>query len=296
MTTVKVSSLDKLVLAPGDKIAIVAGSGRLPIDLAEHLTGQGISPFIVMLGGEADACLAQFEHTVLELESVATFIPLLKRHRVSHVVFGGEVSRRPRLRSMKLNLPLLALLPRVIMALTKGDDGLLRVLVDGVEAAGIRVVGAHQIMPDLLAPEGTLTAALPVKKDWADIKAARQAALAIGALDIGQAAIAIGGRAVALEGIEGTEGLLERVKTLRTHGRIAGKKRGVLAKCCKPAQEERIDLPAIGPDTIRGAHAAGLAGVAVDAGRSLIIDCSTVIGEANRLGLFVVGLPPDKTS
>lgn len=139
-----------------------------------------------------------------------------------------------------------------------------------------------------------MTEASPQKSDWRDLEAAAQAARAIGMLDIGQGAVAIGGRAIALEGIEGTDGLLERVKAMRGHGRIAGKKRGVLVKCAKPGQELRMDLPAIGPATVIAAHEAGLAGIGVEADRSLILDAKNVFGEANRRGLFVVGLPPGK--
>ena len=115
----------------------------------------------------------------------------------------------------------------------------------------------------------------------------------IGGLDIGQAAIAVGGRAVALEGIEGTAGLLDRMRDMRNHGRLAGKSGGALVKCVKPDQDERADLPTIGPNTIEAAHAAGLAGVGLEAGRSLIIDYADTIGRADALGLFIVGLEPE---
>jgi hypothetical protein len=165
------------------------------------------------------------------------------------------------------------------------------VLTRGLESRGIKVVGAHEIVPELTAGEGPLTATRPNQSDWRDIQAARTAARAIGALDIGQAAVAIGGRAVALEGIEGTAGLLDRTRELRGHGRLAGKARGVLVKCAKPGQELRADLPSIGPQTIEAAHAAGLAGIAVEAGRSLILEGPATIARANALGLFIVGLP-----
>jgi DUF1009 family protein len=179
----------------------------------------------------------------------------------------------------------------VISALARGDDGLLKVVVRGLEARGFAVVGAHQIVPNLTAEEGPLTRLAPSRADWKDIEAAHQAAIAIGTLDIGQGAVAIGGRAIALEGIEGTDGLLARVKELRGHGRLAGKKGGVLVKCAKPGQELRVDLPSIGLQTVEGAHAAGLAGIAVEAGRSLVLDSAAVIAKADALGLFVVGLP-----
>ena len=285
----------RLALRKGDTIAIVAGSGRLPIDLAEDLKTRNIPAFVVMLEGEADVSLSAYDHEVLALENFADFIPLLKRRGATHAVFAGGIGRRPRLLRLKPSLALLSMLTRIVVALAKGDDGLLRVIAGMVEASDVKVVGGHEIVPDLLAAEGVMTRVGPTVRDRADVAAAWRAARAIGALDIGQAAVAIGGRAIALEGIEGTEGLLDRTRELRSHGRIAGKTRGVLAKCAKPGQDVRLDLPAIGPATVVQAHAAGLAGIAVEAGRSLVLDFGRVVEEADRLGVFVVGLPSEKS-
>jgi DUF1009 family protein len=284
----------RLQLQSGDRIAIVAGSGRLPLDLAEALAARGQRPFVVVVRDEASSELASYDHEELTVENFAGLAPLLRRRGITHAVFAGGISRRPKLSALKPSLALLRLLPRALAALGKGDDGMLRALAAAVEAQGVKVVGAHQIAPDLLASHGPMTAAAPQKSDWRDIGAAAAAARAIGALDIGQAAVAIGGRAIALEGVEGTDGLLERVKELRSHGRLAGKKRGVLVKCAKPGQELRMDLPSIGPGTVTAAHAAGLAGIGVEAERSLVLDLANVIDEADRLGLFVVGLPREK--
>jgi len=150
--------------------------------------------------------------------------------------------------------------------------------------------GAHGVVRELLAPSGSLTKKKPTKADWLDIEAGAAAARAIGALDIGQAAIAVGGRVIALEGVEGTDGLLERAAALRNHGRVAGMSRGVLVKCVKPGQEMRADLPSIGPATVAAAKKAGLVGIAVDAGRSLVLEAGQTIADADRHGLFIVGL------
>jgi DUF1009 family protein len=284
----------RLQLQSGDRIAIVAGSGKLPVDLAQNLAGHGHRPFVVLVRGEASSELSAYDHEDLTVENFAGLAPLLKRHGITHAVFAGGISRRPKLSALKPSLALLRFLPRALAALAKGDDGMLRSLAAAVETLGVKVVGPHQIAPDLLASEGPMTATVPQKSDWRDIEAAAAAARAIGALDIGQAAIAIGGRTIALEGVEGTDGLLERVKDLRSHGRLAGKKRGVLVKCAKPGQELRMDLPSIGPGTVTAAHAAGLAGIGVEAERSLVLDQAGVIAEADRLGLFVIGLPGEK--
>ncbi|TKB18493.1 MAG: DUF1009 domain-containing protein [Mesorhizobium sp.] len=292
MTKADVAS-PHLELAPGSRVGIIAGGGSLPVEVAESLVRQGNSPFIVLVDGEVDreADFAAYEQATLALEDIGLLLPLLKRRGISHLVLAGEIRRRPQLARIRPTFGLLAIIPSVIVALARGDDGLLKVLTRGLEKRGITVVGAHQIVPDLAAAEGTLTAARPRQSDWRDIEAGRAAAKAIGALDIGQAAVAIGGRAIALEGIEGTKGLLERTRELRGHGRLAGKTRGVLVKCAKPGQELRADLPSIGPQTVEAAHAAGLAGIAVEAGRSLILEGPTTLSRANALGLFIIGLP-----
>ncbi|WP_246681151.1 LpxI family protein [Mesorhizobium sp. B2-3-15] len=281
-----------LDLPPGARVGIIAGGGSLPVEVAAGLAGQGHPPFVVLMDGEADrlAELCRYEHETLALEAIGSLIPLLKRNRITHLVLAGEIKRRPRLTQMRPSLSLLAVIPVVVMALARGDDGLLKVVARGLEARGIKVVGAHEIVPNLVAAEGVLTRATPRKSDWRDIEAGFAAAKAIGALDIGQAAIAVGGRTIALEGIEGTAGLLDRARLLRGHGRIAGKTRGVLVKCAKPGQELRADLPSIGPQTVEAAHAAGLAGIAVEAGRSLILEGPATLSRANDLGLFIVGL------
>jgi UDP-2,3-diacylglucosamine hydrolase len=280
-------------LGPGDRVAIIAGSGRLPVNVADGLKAAGQSPYIVIAGGERTDVteLTMHDHAVVELERLPETIPLLKRHGVTHVVLAGGVGRRPRVSRMRPSWALLRVLVRLAPALAKGDNALLATIVRVLEDHGFKVVGAHEVVPDLLAEEGVATRAVPTAADRRDLEAALTAAKAIGALDIGQAAVAIGGRVVAVEDIEGTDGLLARVKTLRKHPRLAARERGVIVKCAKPGQELRADLPSIGPQTVSAASEAGLAGIGIEAGRSLVLDHAEVVSLADRLGLFVVGLP-----
>jgi DUF1009 family protein len=279
-------------LSPNDRIAIIAGGGALPVALARGLDAEGHRPFIVMSGGEVDdpAAFSAFDQATLALEQIGQLLPTLKRNRITHVVLAGGINRRPDLKKLRPSIGLIRMLPAVLTRLSRGDNAVLSALVDHIEANGIRVVGAHQILPDLLAASGPIGSNVPTERDRRDLDAAYAAAMAIGALDVGQAAVAVGGRAIALEGIEGTDGLLQRVRDLRSHGRIAGARGGVLVKCAKPGQELRADLPTIGPLTVEAAHAAGLAGIGVEAGRSLVLEAAKVAESADRLGLFVVGL------
>jgi DUF1009 family protein len=290
------TSRSGFVLGPNDKVAVIAGSGRLPVDVAQGLASHGHAPLIVEIKGETDrgSELASFETERIGLGEFAKVFPRLKRRGVTHIVLAGGISRRPALSEIRVNLTLLRHLPTVLTALARGDDGLLSIMVRAIEGEGVRVVGAHEILPELLAIEGPMSRVEPRKGDWRDLDAAYFAARAIGALDIGQGTVAIGGRVIAVEGIEGTDGLLQRVKEMRGHGRLAGKARGVLVKCAKPGQELRADLPTIGPATVEMAHAAGLAGIGVEAGHALVLDFGGLVERANALGLFVVGLSPQE--
>jgi DUF1009 family protein len=275
-----------------NRVGIIAGGGALPVQVVQSVAHAGGSPFVLMIGGEVDdiSAFSDFEHETLELEQLSQLVPTLKRHRVTHLVMAGTIKRRPKVRDLQFSLSMLGWLPAAVRALSQGDNNLLSLVIREIEKRGIKVVGAHEVAGQLLAVEGAYTTAGPEKGDWRDIEAAREAALAIGRLDIGQAAVSIGGRVIALEGIEGTDGLLARVRDLRDHGRLAGRRRGVLVKCAKPDQELRADLPTIGAQTIETAHQAGLAGVAVEAGHALVLDGPELVARANALGLFVIGL------
>ena len=279
----------------GGRIGVIAGGGALAPAVVQTLLRNGLVPFVIIVDGEAEdhAAFAGADCAVMKLEEFGLLVPRLKSAGVKRLVMAGSIMRRPRLRSIRWAISTLKLIPRVAAAITRGDDGLLRGVVEIMESNGIAVVGSHEIVPDMLAPAGVLTVATPRPQDERDLKAASDAAIAIGELDIGQGAVSVGGRVIALEGIEGTDGLLERTIGLRSHGRIVGKTRGVLVKRCKPQQELRTDLPAIGPETVTQAHAAGLVGIGVDPGRSFILDFDETIARANHLGVFIIGLPSD---
>jgi len=290
MTAAKIKTSSS-VLGPSERVAIIAGNGMLPHNVVDALCRIGQRPLVVAIEGEAvfDPASDRYEVLPIKLEHIGTLIPKLKRRGVTHLVMAGGVESRPPLKSLRIRPGLLLFLPKLLWAYARGDDDLLSTLIGYVESHGIHVVGAHEVAPELLAAQQVMTRAKPTQADERDIAAGLEAARAIGRLDIGQAAVAIGGRAIALEGIEGTDGLLGRTIELRTHGRLAGKKRGVLVKCAKPGQETRADLPTIGPRTVSDAHAAGLAGIAVEAGRSFILETAETVRLADELGLFILG-------
>ncbi|HAX91234.1 MAG TPA: DUF1009 domain-containing protein [Rhodospirillaceae bacterium] len=194
--------------------------------------------------------------------------------------------RRPSIAELKPDWLTLKLLTKIgINAL--GDDGLLRGVGKALEEeCGVRVVGVADVFADILAPEGALTKTQVDEQSGEDIKRAVEIARTLGQLDIGQAVIVQQGIVLGVEAIEGTDALIARAALVRREG--GG---GVLVKLAKPQQDNRFDLPTIGLDTVQNVHAAGLSGIAVEAGRSLILDREKTIEAADMLGIFIVGLP-----
>lgn len=275
----------------GGRLAIIAGGGLLPAYVAEAARAAGENPFIVALKDEADARWDGYDHAVVGIGDFAALDGIFRRHGIGRVVMSGSVRRRPEWRDVRPTLRVLTKVPAAIRTLLSGgDDTVLQMVIKLIEQNGRRVIGAHEIAPDLLAVVGMLGARAPGEEDRRDIERAGEAADALGRLDVGQGAVSVGGRVVALEGPEGTDGMLERVAALRAGGRISQRRRGVLVKLCKPQQDIRADLPAIGISTVENAAKAGLAGIAVEAGRSLVLDRDAVIRTADRAGLFVCGI------
>ena len=167
-----------------------------------------------------------------------------------------------------------------------GDDGLLRSVIRMLEEEeGFRVVGVDDILGDIMAPRGALGNFETDAAAERDIGRGVDVVRALGAVDVGQAAVVQDGIVLGVEAVEGTEALLRRCASLRREG-----PGGVLVKLSKPGQEQRADLPTIGIDTVRQAHEAGLRGIAIEAERTLIIARDRTIEEADAAALFLVGL------
>jgi DUF1009 family protein len=199
---------------------------------------------------------------------------------------------RPALSELRLDWGTLRVIGHVLAAFRGGDDHLLSGIGRILEQDGFRMVGIRDVAPDLLMPEGCVTRKSPDENADADIARGREVLRALSPFDIGQAAIVIDGHVVGVEDIEGTDGLLVRVARLRAEGRIRAKAaRGVLVKAPKSGQDLRFDLPTMGPRTIEGAAAAQLAGIAIIAGNTIVVEPQTMIEAADAAGLFVTGLP-----
>ncbi|MBB4005896.1 LpxI family protein [Allorhizobium taibaishanense] len=273
------------------RLAVIAGSGMLPVYVAEAARAAGENPFILPLKNEADQRWDGFDTAVIGVGDMSGLSALIRRHGIKRVVMSGGVKKRPNFNEIHVNLRFLMKLPFAVRTLLSGgDDAVLKMVIQLIESQGCRVVGAHEIAPQLLAEIGPQGTARPNDDDQRDIAAAMKAADALGRLDVGQGAVSVGGRIVALEGVEGTDRMLQRVAELRAEGRISSRRRGVLVKLCKPQQDIRADLPTIGQSTVEHAARAGLAGIAVEAGRALLLQRQETLAMADAAGVFVSGI------
>jgi UDP-2,3-diacylglucosamine hydrolase len=265
------------------RLGIIAGGGGLPKTLIEACRRDRRPFFVLGFKGQTDsAILRDTAHAWSRLGATSEAISILKSNDVDTLVMAGAI-RRPSLAELKPDLRTLQVFARLgFRAL--GDDALLRTVAQELEKDGFKVVGAHEIEPGLVTPEGVLGRNKPSDENKADITFGIKVAKTLGALDVGQACVIQQGIALGIEAIEGTDALLERCRKLRRKG--GG---GVLVKSCKPQQDRRLDLPAVGIRTVRRAFEAGLAGIAVESGASLLLDRDEVISAADSLGLFIIG-------
>jgi len=270
-------------------LAIIAGGGELPLAVADAAQNAGRKIFILALRGSAGPEIERFPHEWVSMGEPGRAFRLLKEHGCTDVILLGQVAR-PRFADIKLDAKGVLVAPRIIAAARKGDDALLRSVVELFEREGLRAIGVAGAAPSLLAPEGVLGKIAPSTDDMDDIALAVKTVRALGKLDIGQAAAVCGGLVLAVEAAEGTDAMIARVSTLPENLRGApGKPEGVLVKAPKATQDGKTDLPVLGVRTVKNIAAAGLAGVAVQAGAALIIDRPGVIAAADEAGMFVYG-------
>ncbi|OYX45626.1 MAG: phosphatidate cytidylyltransferase [Rhodobacterales bacterium 32-67-9] len=265
--------------------AIIAGQGGLPAQLVAALEARG-DPFVV---AELDGFPADLPGTSpirFRIERLALLLDDLARRGVSRVAFAGAI-RRPRLDPEIFDPRTATLVPRLLAAIGQGDDAVLREVIAIFEDDEFEVVGAETLAPDLVPGAGLLAGA-PDAADGRDAARAAEIVAGLGALDLGQGAVVAQGLCLAVETLPGTDAMLGFVARhaagLRPDPKGA---KGVFYKAPKPGQDRRIDLPTLGPATVRAAAAAGLAGIAWEAGGVILLDRARMVDAAREAGLFL---------
>jgi DUF1009 family protein len=273
-------------------VGLIAAGGAMPFAVADSLKARGIDSVLFALKGACDpGRVERFRHHWISVGQLGRAVKLFRNEGCRDLVFIGTLVR-PALSEIRLDWGTLRVISHVFAAFRGGDDHLLSGIGRILERDGFRMVGIKDVAPDLLVPLGSLTRAAPNANAVADIARGREVLAALSPFDIGQAVVVIDGHVVAVEDIEGTDGLLARIAHLREQGRIrSASRRGVLVKVPKREQDLRFDLPTIGPRTIEGAVKADLAGIAVVAGNTIVAEPQAMIEAADAAGLFVNGLP-----
>jgi UDP-2,3-diacylglucosamine hydrolase len=282
--------------APGNApLAIICGGGSFPGALAEAVARRGRRPVMFGIKGWADAAvIGRYAHHWISIGQAGRFFRLARAESCSDVLFIGSVLRPP-MSQLRLDWQTIRLLPRVARAYRGGDDKLLSGVAAIAESGGLRVVGVKDVAPEIFMPEGTLGRHQPSERDKADIARALNMIATLGPFDVGQAAVVANNNVLAVEAAEGTDNMLARIAELRRLGRVtAAVGTGVLVKAPKPGQDRRFDLPSIGPRTIENVARAGLAGLAVTAGSTMIAEADKVTAAADRAGIFLAGVREDR--
>lgn len=260
--------------------AIIAGQGRLPAALAAAMAEP---PLVAALDGFApDGLTVDLRFRV---ERLVPFLRALERDGIGQVIFAGAVTR-PRLDPALLDEATASLLPRLMAAMAQGDDATLRVVIELFEEFGFTIAGVEQVAPALL-PGAAVLAGSVTQRDEADAARAAGIVSALGAVDVGQGAVVAQGLCLGVEALPGTDALLAQVAGIGPLRPDPARGRGVFYKAAKPGQDRRIDLPTIGPETLRGVAAAGLAGAAFEAGSVICLDLDEMQRLAGELGLFL---------
>ena len=276
-----------MVTAPEPPLGILAAGGRLPAQVARAALAAGRDVFIVGLEGVADQEITTFPHATVKWGQIGRIFQMLSERGIGDVVLIGAVDARPDFKGAGFDVATIRLMPKILKALSGGDDSVLGSVLRIVEDEGFRVVGAHEVAPRLVAQAGPVAGPAGLELDE-DAKIAFEAAAAIGRLDIGQGTVAVDGRIIAVEAAEGTDDMIARVKRLRLDGRVLWNgRRWVLAKRAKPEQDLRIDMPTIGPRTVEAVAEAGLAGIVIEAQRVMIAERDVTERLASKTGTCI---------
>jgi DUF1009 family protein len=271
-------------------LGIICGGGAIPLAVAAAVQRRGRRVVLFALRGFVDPkAISAYPHQWIAIGQFGRFRRLARAEGCRDLVLVGGLVR-PAIRQVRLDWATLTEMPRILRAFRGGDDHLLTGIGRILESDGFRLLGAHEVAPDIAAPAGALGRHRPDADAASDISRGFEMLDALSPFDVGQAAVIAKGRVLAVEAAEGTDAMLQRVVALREAGRIGlARGTGVLVKAPKQRQDRRFDLPSIGPDTVLHVAQAGLAGIAVVAGGTIIAEPQRLVEAADKNGLFVFG-------
>ena len=271
-------------------IGIVAGGGVLPDELAKALSKNNTPFFVATIKDETTAHFDPAVSNAFTWGEIGKILKYFKTNNCNQLVLLGQITKRPEFKSIIGDAGTMRLLPKIITAMTGGDDSLLSKVIKLIENEGFSVIDMKGIAPELFLMEGHFAGPQFPKQLAPELTQALAALKDMGKHDVGQALVIENGRIIAVEGAEGTDAMLERVASLRISKRISQKpKNGFLVKMTKMGQDRRVDLPTIGPNTIINTAAAGLVGVVGEADSVLLAEREKVKALAKTNKIFLIG-------
>jgi UDP-2,3-diacylglucosamine hydrolase len=264
------------------KIGIIAGNGQFPRLFAQAANRKGLQVYAIGYKGETDPDLSLHVHALewLYIGQIKRIIKFFREHGITQAVMIGGVTKARLLTNFRPDTKAIALLARMRHT---HDDAILRAFADLLEKEGIRIESSTCLVPELLAPPGVWTSRKPSRAEREDIILGWRIAKEIGRLDIGQCVVTASGSVLAVEAIEGTDAAISR-------GGSLGRGQAVVVKVCKPIQDTRFDIPAIGLGTIETMKQANVKALAVEAGKAIVFDRESMIKQADQNGIAIVGL------
>ncbi len=269
-------------------IGILAGGGQVPVEIADAISRRGDKVYLLAIDANASSLISAYPHDRISIGQIGQMLGLFRHHRCRCLVIAGHLSR-PDLSRLRLDLGFFIHLRTILSLLRGGDDGVLRRVIGFFERQDFVVVGIADVAPELLASEGRLTGDEVAGSSMRDVSRGYELIRQLGSFDIGQAVVVRDGKVIAIEGVDGTDAMLGRLA--EAGGESEAVADGTLIKATKPGQELRIDLPTIGIATVAACKKAGIATIAVEAGRSVIAEREATIELANQNSVSILGFP-----
>ncbi len=266
------------------KLGMIAGGGMMPVEIIKHCNNTGTEIFVVGIEPYAtDDQLKDAPHVFAKIGEVGKILKAFKNNDVKNIVLAGGI-KRPSFKELIPDWEGAKLMAK--LAIKKmSDDNMFRAVMDEIERHGFKVVGIEEVVPEMMFSEGLYGKVKPSSEDMDDIRRGITVAKALGAVDVGQACVVQEGMVLAVEAVEGTDMMLSRAATVKKAGKAP-----VMVKVLKPGQDMRVDLPAIGLQTIEQLKKYGIKGIAVEAGGILLIEREAVIKMADESGIFIIGM------
>ncbi len=265
-----------------ERIGLIAGNGRLPFLFARAARERGLEVVAVAHRGEADPALASevAQLSWVHLGQVDRMLKAFRAAGVTRAAMAGGIGRVRAFTEVRPDLGALRILARVRRF---GDDALLRAIAGYFEEQGVTIVAPTDYLAEVMCPEGHLAGPRLQPVQEQDVALGREVAALLGQADVGQTVVVREGHVLALEAVEGTD------ETIRRGGRLGGKG-AVVVKRCKPEQDLRFDLPAVGPRTLEVMEEVGASVLALEAGRTVLLEAPALFAGAESRGISIVGV------